>query len=61
MKQEVQVNITLTVSADVKLSKTQIIKQVRDTLKNGIQYDHIETTKVKVNSVKEEAEIYGNE
>ena len=59
MEQEVQVNLTVTLSVDTKLSKTQIIKQLKDTL-NSIKYNHIETMKVKVHFVKEEAEIYKN-
>ena len=64
MEQEVQVNLTLTLSVNAELSKSKIIQQLKKGLKDGfsssISQPDITIEKVHISKVKEEAEIYGN-
>jgi hypothetical protein len=58
--QEVQVNITLTLSANAELSKSTIIKELKKAIPKRVSND-IDLMKIKIDKIKEEAELYGNE
>ena len=67
MRQEIQVNLTITIDADIKLSKEDI-KQILEekyelaVLLGSTPYiPNLSYMEHKINTVKEEAEIYENE
>jgi hypothetical protein len=66
MTQEVQVNVTLFLEADADLSAIEIKKIVYENLhllEEPIFFTdrNVDLIKFEINSIKEEAEIYGNE
>ncbi len=61
MQQEIQINISLTLSADATLSKSKIIAHLRKQLNAGVNDDKLALQKMKVNKLMEEKEIYDNQ
>ena len=61
MQQEIQINISLTLSADATLSKSKIIAHLRKQLNAGVNDDKLSFKQMKVDKLMEEKEIYDNQ
>lgn len=61
MCQQVDVNLNLSLWVDAKLSKAQIKSALKKFFKELEIKPYMDVTDLKIKSVKEEAEIYGND